>query len=85
MPLLGASIGQWAGAPILAQIALSYPSGRLRTRFDRVVTGLIYAGAVGINLIVVGVFDPRSAGCAACAWEPTPFPSRPVFLGRWRR
>jgi signal transduction histidine kinase len=80
MPLLGASIGQWAGAPILVQIVLSYPSGRLRTTFDRAVTGLIYAAAIGINLIIVGVFDPRSAGCAACAWEPAPFPSRPVFL-----
>jgi hypothetical protein len=28
LPLLGASIAQWAGAPILAQIALSYPTGR---------------------------------------------------------
>ena len=43
LPLLGASIGQWAATPILAQIALSYPTGRLRTTFDRVVIGLVYA------------------------------------------
>jgi signal transduction histidine kinase len=81
LPLLGASIGQWAGTPILAQIALSYPTGRLRTRFDRVVIGLIYAVAISINVIIVLVFDPRSAGCTACAWEPAPFPSRSAFIG----
>jgi signal transduction histidine kinase len=80
LPLLGVSIGQWAGAPILAQIALSYPTGRLRTAFDRVVVGLIYAGAIGICVVILLVFDPRSAGCPACAWEPAPFPSGPAYL-----
>jgi len=80
LPLLGVSIGQWAGAPILAQIALSYPTGRLRTTFDRVVVGLIYAGAIGICVVILLVFDPRSAGCPACAWEPAPFPSGPAYL-----
>ena len=70
LPLLGASVGQWAGAPILAQIALSYPTGRLRTTFDRVVVGLIYAVAISISVVILLVFDPRSAGCTACAWEP---------------
>ena len=44
------------------------------------VTGVIYAGAIGINIIILLVFDPRAAGCAACAWEPALVPSRPVFL-----
>jgi hypothetical protein len=70
LPLLGVSIGQWAGAPILAQIALSYPTGRLRTTFDRVVVGLIYAAAISVIVVILLVFDPRSAGCPACAWEP---------------
>jgi signal transduction histidine kinase len=80
LPLLGTSLGQWAGTPILAQIALSYPTGRLRTRFDRAVTGLLYAGAIAINVAILLVFDPRSSGCRACAWEPAPFPSRSAFL-----
>jgi signal transduction histidine kinase len=80
LPLLGVSIGQWAGAPILAQIALSYPTGRLRTTFERVVIGLIYAGAICINVVILLVFAPRSSGCSTCAWEPAPFPSRPAFL-----
>jgi signal transduction histidine kinase len=79
LPLLGASVGQWGATPILAQIALSYPSGRLRTTFDRVVIGLVYAWAIGICVVILLVFDPRSGGCPACAWEPAPFPSRQVF------
>ena len=80
LTLLGVSLGQWAGTPILAQIALSYPTGRLRTTFERIVVGLVYAGAVCINVVILLVFDPRSSGCSGCAWEPAPFPSRTAFL-----
>ena len=79
LPLLGVGVGQWAGAPILAQIALSYPTGQLRTTFDRVVIGLIWAGAAVLNVVILLVFDPRSSGCTGCAWEPAPFPSRAAF------
>jgi signal transduction histidine kinase len=80
LPLLGTSLGQWAGTPILAQIALSYPTGRLRTTFDRVVIGLIYAATISINVVILLVFDPRSAGCTGCAWEPAPFPNRAALI-----
>ena len=79
LPLFGASVGQWGATPILAQIVLSYPSGRLRTTFDRVVVGLVYAWAISICVVILLVFAPRSEGCLACAWEPAPFPSRQVF------
>jgi len=79
LPLLGASVGQWGATPILAQIALSYPSGRLRTTVDRVVIGLVYAWAVGICVVILLVWDPRSEGCPRCGWEPTPFPSSHVY------
>jgi signal transduction histidine kinase len=79
LPLLGASVGQWGATPILAQIALSYPSGRLRTTFDRLVIGLVYAWSVGICVLILLVYDPRSEGCRACAWEPTPFPSKHAY------
>jgi signal transduction histidine kinase len=79
LPLLGASVGQWAATPILAQIALSYPSGRLRTTVDRVVIGLVYAWAISICVVLLLVYDPRSEGCPSCAWEPAPFPSRQVL------
>ena len=79
LPLLGASVGQWAATPILAQIALSYPTGRLQTTFDRVVIGLVYLWAISICVVILLVYDPRSGGCPACAWEPAPFPSRQAF------
>jgi len=80
LPLLGVGVGQWAAPPILAQIALSYPTGRLRTTFDRVVIGLIWAGAAVLNVVILLVFGLRSSGCTACAWEPAPFP-RPARAG----
>jgi len=80
LPLLGVSAGQLATGVILAHIALSYPAGRLQTGFDRAVTGLIYAAAIACCAVIVLVYDPRSAGCTECAWEPAPFPSRATFL-----
>ena len=79
LPLLGASVGQWAATPILAQIALSYPSGRLQTTLDRIVIGLVYAWAAGVCVVILLVYDPRAEGCRACAWEPAPFPSRHAY------
>jgi signal transduction histidine kinase len=79
LPLLGVSIAQWAGAPVLAQIALSYPAGRLRTTFDRLLIGVIYAAAATVIVVIFLVFDPHSGGCQACAWEPAPFPSVATF------
>jgi signal transduction histidine kinase len=79
LPLLGVSIAQWAGAPVLAQIALSYPAGRLRTTFDRLLIGVIYAAAATVIVAIFLVFDPHSGGCQACAWEPAPFPSMATF------
>jgi signal transduction histidine kinase len=78
LPLLGQISGQ-LGAPILAHIALSYPSGRLRTRLDRVVVGVIYGASAALTVVILLTFDPRASGCARCAAEPAPFPSRPAF------
>jgi signal transduction histidine kinase len=80
LPLLGVSAGQVATGVLLAHIALSYPTGRLRTGFDRAVNGVIYATAATFCVVAVFVYDPRSAGCPACAWEPAPVPSKPIFL-----
>jgi len=75
LPAVGSMGSQLSGA-ILAQMALSYPTGRLRTRFERLVIGMIYAVAIGVGLVILMAFDPRVGGCARCAWEPAPFPSR---------
>jgi signal transduction histidine kinase len=79
VPMIG-TIGQQLGGPILAQMLLSYPTGRLRTRFERFVVGLIYAVALGVGLVILLAFGPRAGGCARCAWEPAPFPSRDAVL-----
>jgi signal transduction histidine kinase len=79
LPAIG-SLGSQLTGPILAQMLLSYPTGRLRTRFERFVIGLIYAVALGVSLVILLAFDPRADGCARCAWEPAPFPSRDAVL-----
>jgi signal transduction histidine kinase len=79
VPMIG-TIGQQLGGPVLAQMLLSYPTGRLRTRFERTVIGLIYAVALGVSLVILLAFDPRADGCPRCAWEPAPFPSRNAVL-----
>ena len=75
LPVLGVIGSQLAGAPILAHIALAFPTGRLQTRLDRVVLGLTYAVAAGASVVLLLTYAPRAAGCTSCAWEPAPFPS----------
>jgi signal transduction histidine kinase len=79
LPMIGFA-GQQLGGPILAQMLLSYPTGRLHTRFERIVVGLIYAVATGVGLVILLAFGPRASGCTRCAWEPAPFPSRDAVL-----
>jgi signal transduction histidine kinase len=79
LPAIG-SMGSQLTGPILAQMTLSYPTGRLRTRFERLVIGAIYAAVIGVSLVILLAFDPRADGCARCAWEPAPFPSRNAVL-----
>jgi signal transduction histidine kinase len=74
LPMLGV-IGGLIGTSFVAHIALSYPTGRLRGGFDRVVLGAIYTVGIGTSLIVLLTYDPRAAGCTRCGWEPALLPS----------
>jgi signal transduction histidine kinase len=76
-PLIGIT-GQLLPGAVLAHLVVSYPSGRLRTRFERVAIGLMYALAAGVSIVVALAFDPRTEGCTRCPWEPALFPSRDV-------
>src|SRR6266568_7820621 len=67
------------GAPLLAHSTLAYPSGRLRTRFDRVVLGAFYAEAVAVGVVGLLTFPRRGLGCVRCPWTPLFFPNRTVF------
>lgn len=83
LPTLGL-IGGTLGTPLLAHIALAYPSGRLRTTFERVVLGAIYATSLATSIMLVLTWDPRAFGCPGCPWAPAAFPSREAFdLAMW--
>jgi signal transduction histidine kinase len=79
LPAIGLIGGQLT-TPILAHITLSYPTGRLRTTYERVVIGTIYAVGIGISMAILLTFGPRSDGCVRCAWELAVFPSRTSVL-----
>jgi signal transduction histidine kinase len=77
-PTLGFVAGLF-GAPLLVHIALTYPSGRLRTSFDRVVLGTFYAVAAAVGLVGMLTFPRREPGCIRCPWTPLFVPNRTVF------
>jgi signal transduction histidine kinase len=54
---LGAS---WLAAPLIAQVVLSYPSGRLSSRLDRVVIAIAWLLAAGYGLLFMLFYSPRS-------------------------
>jgi signal transduction histidine kinase len=46
-------------APLLAQLVLSYPTGRLELRLERVCVGIAYGFAAVYGLVYAVLFDPR--------------------------
>jgi signal transduction histidine kinase len=79
LPTLGFVAGQFQAA-LLVSMTLAYPSGRLRTRFDRVVLAAFYAEAVAVGLVGLLTFPRREPGCTRCPWTPLFFPNRTVFI-----
>ncbi len=71
-------VGDTLGTALLAHIFLAYPSGHVRTGFDRFVLWSIYVVALSTGLLHTLTFDPRAFGCATCPWTPSPFPSEAV-------
>jgi signal transduction histidine kinase len=49
----------WLSAPVLAQLVLSYPTGRLRSRLDLALVRVGYGFAAVYGLLSVLFFDPR--------------------------
>jgi signal transduction histidine kinase len=49
----------WLNGPIFGHLVLSYPTGRLRDRFDRWAVALAYALAAGFGVATILLFDPR--------------------------
>jgi signal transduction histidine kinase len=69
------------GAPILAQMVLSYPTGRLSSGLDRGFIILAYAVAVGYSVPFLLFYDPR-APHDPDVWE-WPFRAVPVTHVGW--
>jgi hypothetical protein len=51
--------------PCLGYLALAWPSGRLRSRFQRVVVIVIFLQNLGGNAVEALFWSPRSNGCSA--------------------
>jgi signal transduction histidine kinase len=78
LPSLGV-VGAALSTPFIPHIALSYPSGRVRGRFDRTVLAAIYAVSWGTSIVIVLTWDPRAFGCAQCPDTPAVLPSQRLF------
>ncbi|HEY2373747.1 MAG TPA: hypothetical protein VGH82_14585 [Gaiellaceae bacterium] len=63
----------WLAAPLIAQVVLSYPSGRLSSRLERVLIAVAWLLAAGYGLLFMLFYSPRSPfdeqiwDCAPCA------------------
>jgi hypothetical protein len=63
----------YLAAPLMAQAILSYPSGRLTSRLDRICVAALYAHAAAYGLLFMLFYSPRSPieqdiwSCPSCA------------------
>jgi signal transduction histidine kinase len=63
----------WLAAPLIAQVGLSYPSGRLSSRVDRVYIATVWALAAAYGLVFMLFYSPPSPfdenvwDCIPCA------------------
>jgi hypothetical protein len=63
------SVARFAGSlfePMLAHLAVAFPSGHLRTRLDRTVVIATYGVWLLTSLGLTLFWDPMDAGCPAC-------------------
>lgn len=51
----------------LGHLLLTFPTGRLNSKTDRVIVGALYIALPVGNLLTVIVLDPTTAGCLDCA------------------
>jgi signal transduction histidine kinase len=71
-------IGATLSTPFLAHILFVYPSGRLRTTFERVVLWIVYVSSIGASVVIALTWNPRVFGCSTCWDTHAPFPSARV-------
>jgi hypothetical protein len=76
-PML-ATINSMVSAALIANIALIYPSGHLRSRFDRGVLLLTY-GALGATAVIALLVYPLPRPGCDCPWVPHVVPNLSWF------
>jgi signal transduction histidine kinase len=64
------SLGEVLIFAVLIHLLLSFPSGRLEGRLDRLLVGVSYVNTTVVHLAVILFTDPAEAGCANCPANP---------------
>jgi len=72
-------VGGELGTPFLVNIFLVYPSGHLRSGFDRVLLWIVYGMTIATSLVIVLTWDPSAFGCECLIQTHAPFPNQAVF------
>ena len=57
-------------AALFLHVCLAFPDGRLRSRFERLLVGLAYASAVGLQLVKLGLGGVESANLVEISHQP---------------
>ncbi len=77
VPFAVASVSRFLYQAPLAHLALAFPSGRLRSRSERIVMTCVYVWVPLSALITWAFADPRAEGCRRCPrnillihWDP---------------
>ena len=60
-----ANVAEGVSGPALAHLALAWPSGRLRSRFERWVVVAEYAWSLVLSLLSMLFWNPSFSGCNA--------------------
>lgn len=73
LPLNISSFFEFFYAVILAHLFMAFPTGRLGSRYQRLLAGGLYVWWVATSLVGLLFFDPRRIACSGC--DSTSLPS----------
>ena len=65
-----ASVGEVLIYALLVHLLLSFPSGRLESRLDRVLVAIAYVNTTVLQLAAFVFTEPANAGCPRCPTNP---------------
>src|SRR5947209_7582635 len=76
-----ASLGEVLIYALLIHLLLSFPSGHLHSRLDRVLVALAYFNTTLVHLAAFVVTDPAKDGCPHCPGNPLLIDHAPAVAG----